>query len=421
MPTTSLLKDSFVKTLLRFIGSYGLAIAILTLLLFLVYVGTIEQARLGLYDVQDRYFNSLIFFADVPLLPFDIPFPGVYLLMLLFAINLIVGTLQRIPLKREKLGLLINHFGIIFILLSGVVSHHFSIDGQMTLLPGETSNIFSSYHEWEIAVLGPVEDGQRRQWIIDENFFNDLNRRERTFQADTLPFDLTFAHYNRNALVQPIGPNVQATGEVIDGFFINPQPAAKENEMNLPAMQISLLSSGAPERAILWGNSIRPWTVQVNGELWDIMLRKKQWRTPFNITLKEFRHEYHPGTRMARTYESDIIKTENGHEQEINIRMNEPMRYEGYTFFQASFREFPDGTASSTFAVVKNPSDHWPLIACIIITFGMLIHFGDKLMAHLRRERNLQAQQPSAPPQPTAPSSKPKPSKKNTVEEGASA
>ena len=82
--------------LFRLFGSYGLVIVLLLLLLVVVYLGTIEQTRIGLYDVQKKYFESFYFFADLPGFwgspsqpePVSIPLPGVYLILLLLSINL---------------------------------------------------------------------------------------------------------------------------------------------------------------------------------------------------------------------------------------------------------------------------------------------------------------------------------------------
>ena len=87
-----------------------------------------------------------------------------------------------------------------------------------------------------------------------------------------------------------------------------------------------------------------------------------------------------------------MVKIEGDERSDILIRMNEPLRHKGYTFFQASFREDPQTRVlSSTFAVVKNPADQYPLYGCIIITFGMLLHFGAKLLRHLKMEREQRA------------------------------
>src|SRR5690606_7362129 len=106
---------------------------------------------------------------------------------------------------------------------------------------------------------------------------------------------------------------------------------------------------------------------ELDGRTYEFSLRKRTWDLPFSIHLVAFRHEYHPGTQIAKTYESDIIKTENGQGQDILIRMNEPFRHQGYTFFQASFTDDPQRGVTSTFAVVHNPADHWPLYGLILI------------------------------------------------------
>jgi cytochrome c biogenesis protein ResB len=85
---------------------------------------------------------------------------------------------------------------------------------------------------------------------------------------------------------------------------------------------------------------------------------------------------------------------ENASEAKVTIQMNEPMRYEGLTFFQASYG--PPGTRPgqrmySVFEVVKNPADHWPEYSLYIVTFGMLVTFLIRLgsfLASTKRKRN---------------------------------
>ncbi len=119
-------------------------------------------------------------------------------------------------------------------------------------------------------------------------------------------------------------------------------------------------------------------------------LRKKEFALPFTIRLEDFIHEMHPGTRMASNFESVVTKVEDGSERQINIRMNEPLRHEGYTFFQASWgpqNAGPNQALFSVFEVVRNPADQWPLYACYIISFGLSLHFLQKLYRYLQRER----------------------------------
>ena len=87
-----------------------------------------------------------------------------------------------------------------------------------------------------------------------------------------------------------------------------------------------------------------------------------------------------------------------------HISMNKPMRYAGYTLYQASWgppgakqREvilLPDGTEVeivkgdrlyTSLAVSRNPADQWPKYGTYVISLGMVIHFLQKLFAYLRR------------------------------------
>ena len=54
------------------------------------------------------------------------------------------------------------------------------------------------------------------------------------------------------------------------------------------------------------------------------------------------------------------------------IYMNHPLRYEGRTFYQASFGE---GDKLSVFQVMENPASLAPYLSCALIALGLLIQF----------------------------------------------
>ena len=58
--------------------------------------------------------------------------------------------------------------------------------------------------------------------------------------------------------------------------------------------------------------------------------------------------------------------------------MNEPLRYAGETFYQASFDKDDQGTVLQ---VVRNPSWLTPYFACVMVAAGMVLQF----MTHLVR------------------------------------
>jgi cytochrome c biogenesis protein ResB len=106
------------------------------------------------------------------------------------------------------------------------------------------------------------------------------------------------------------------------------------------------------------------------------------------VRLEDFRKEMHPGMGMAKAFESDVTKLQNGVEQRVKISMNQPLNQDGYKLFQSGFIEPANGGGRwwSTFSVVNNPADRVPLWSCVVITLGLLIHFAQKLTRHVRTQ-----------------------------------
>ena len=65
--------------------------------------------------------------------------------------------------------------------------------------------------------------------------------------------------------------------------------------------------------------------------------------------------------------------------------MNEPLRHEGYTFFQASFSQTAQGE-TSVLAVVQNYGRLFPYISSIIMSLGLLIHLLMQLPKLIKRK-----------------------------------
>ena len=99
---------------------------------------------------------------------------------------------------------------------------------------------------------------------------------------------------------------------------------------------------------------------------------------------------------MAVNYESRVTRFEASEpDKAIEIKMNEPMRHSGYTFFQESFGPSgsqPGDEMFSQFAVANNPADQWPLYALIINGIGLGIHFMIMLVNFSIRSRNKNTQ-----------------------------
>lgn len=381
------------KSILNFFSSYGLACVVLILLLILTFFGTLEQTEHGLFEVQNKYFNSLFLvhwlFNVIP-----IPLPGAYLLSGILMLNLICGAILRAPKSWKRPGMLIAHFGIIYMLVSGFVTFHYSTRGHMTLYPQESSNEYKSFVEWEIAIADINSPG--KEYIIPGVDFVELESSDEvTFHHDDLPFDLRLWGFSKNATMRKAGPMESGA---VEGVMLQQLPVEAQAERNIAAAYASVDAGDTSRQGVLWGMSevpftSGPWVADIAGSKYSIDLRRTTFEVPFTITLDKFNRDLHPGTGMAANFESEVTKREGGVERSINIRMNEPLRHKGYTFFQASWgpeNAKPGDRLFSTFEVVKNPADQWPLYSCYVISAGLLIHFLQKLLGYLVQESRRQ-------------------------------
>ena len=114
---------------------------------------------------------------------------------------------------------------------------------------------------------------------------------------------------------------------------------------------------------------------------------------PFKVRLENFTKLDHPGTTKPKEYMSDVTKlNRDGTSETSLIEMNKPLRSDGFTVYQASWG--PEDAAEgqplfTSLAVSRNPADQWPKYSCYIVSFGLLIHFFQKLFKHLNRtQRN---------------------------------
>ncbi|MFT5051230.1 MAG: hypothetical protein ACI8QZ_002641 [Chlamydiales bacterium] len=370
----------FIERFFQILGSFGLACIVLLFLLLLTFLGTLEQVDNSLFEVQKKYFESLIV-RDTMVI---VPLPGVYLLLGLLFVNLIVGGMLRIRWTWSRLGILIIHFGIATMLLGGLIEFKTSHKGHVTLFEGESAAEFQSYFEWEVTVTESLGNGRVREHVIPNGRFVDLGARESArMTSDAIPFDVVLSGFLPNC--QPV--QARGDGIGIEGILLEELPGEEHAEQDIAGVTVTLegLPDG-PESGLLWGVQRAPWVVRAGGQPWSIDLRRRTWRMPFQIHLRDFTRELHPGTQTPSKFYSDVTCIQDNVSQDLQISMNEPLRRDGLTLFQASWgpsNARPGDRLFSTFAVVDNPADKVPLIALLIIAAGLLTNFIPRLRRHM--------------------------------------
>jgi hypothetical protein len=365
------------------LSSLALSITVLAFLFLLVVLGTLEQTRTSLYEVQSRYFDSAFVLHDLGH-GVKVPLPGVYLLLVVLFVNLVCGGLVRIRKGRSTVGVIVCHLGVAALFTGAAVEAESSQKGHAGVLEGQTVSEFTSFYDWEIAIAEPKPAGATVERVIPGDRFMRLSGDAAArFTSPDLPFDLVVDHVHANCVATP----APAVG--VDGYALVAVERSKEAERDLAGARVAVVpKDGAPTtRGIVWAGERFPLAVVVAGRRFTIELAHRRWKLPFDIRLDQFRHEMHPGTGMAKAFESDVTKVGGGVEQKVKISMNQPLRQAGYTLFQSSFVDAPPGgRPESIFSVVRNPADDVPLWSCLVITAGLLLHFSQKLVRHVRTQ-----------------------------------
>ncbi len=377
------------------LSGFGLATCTLLLLGLLTWFATLEQIDNGLYPTLTKYFawQSFFLLPEINGKTVPLPLPGGYWVSAVLLLNLILGGVIRIRKGWKHAGNLISHFGIIFMLIGGGVAHHFSERGNMAVGQGDSSNAAEDYFEYVVEVT-EIKDGKAGNVkVIRGKDIEDLEGNGvRIFRMPDMPFDLELTGFQKNTV--PVSANERAPDRqqfIADGYFLMEKPKlakAEEAERYTAGIYGRILNRDNTKSApfILAGASFHPFSYRVGERIFTVDMRKRLWPMPFTLKLDKFTAAFHPGTMRPSKFVSEVTRLESGAEAKATVQMNEPMRYEGYTFFQASYGPpgaGPGDKMYSVFEVVKNPADKWPEYSLWIVAFGMAVTFLIKLFSFL--------------------------------------
>jgi hypothetical protein len=159
--------------------------------------------------------------------------------------------------------------------------------------------------------------------------------------------------------------------------------------MNRRDMPSALLELTTPQGSLgTWFVSLwieQPQHVHVGNQEFDLVLRPQRLYKPYTIHLLSFTHEVYPGTEIPKDF-SSMVRVQNpqtGEDRQVRIYMNNPLRYGGETYYQASFDTDNKGTILQ---VVRNPSWLTPYFSCVLVGIGLLWQFLVHLIPFLKRK-----------------------------------
>lgn len=350
----------------------------LLILFVLVLAGTLYQANHGLFEAQKLFFGY-----GLVLVGGFFPLPASSLVLWVLAVQLTVTMTLVLPWKLSKIGLWIVHLGIMTLLVGGFVTQSLAEESQLTLAEGETGHFTTAYHEWELAFWESQGD-TNRVFAYGEEFLTPGSTLEVTPYRSRIRVE---AYYrNCDAYTRQAAKDVKYVNPSGVGLLEQRKPD-KEVTRNVPGIIFVLQEQGQPDKEVLlYGAEINPLMLPLGDKMVHIHLRLKHYPMGFSLKLTDFVKNVHPGTDIPSSFESYADLGENGSTRPVKVWMNNPLRYGGYTFFQASYQQPPGAAERSTFAVVTNPGRVLPYVSSLTVFGGLLLHFLIRLVPFVRKE-----------------------------------
>jgi len=371
-----------------FFKSFQLTIVLLSLLMCLVVLCTLAQVELGTAGAVNAYMRSFVVWYKTSAMPFRVPvFPGGALVGLFLTFNLIAKTLD-IKLSWQKAGMWLVHAGLVVLFAGEFVAGMMQVDTNMSIEVGQTVNFVQSYKHMELAVIDVTDPSWDEVYSVPEA----LLAKEGEIAIPGTPLTLKVKKFFPNAELRamlPGEPASMATAGVGTGAHVTELPlVSAENEMNQTSAFVEAVAGGRSYGTWLTSVAIgAPQSFTHEGRTYTLSMRLLRQYLPYAFTLKQFKHDVYPGTEIPKNFSSlvQVVNPSQKESREVLIYMNQPLRYEGKTFYQASFGK---NDTLSILSVVENPGWLLPYVSCVLVSLGLLVHFAIVLRRSLKRRQD---------------------------------
>ncbi len=332
-------------------------IFIISLILFLItlIIGTISQKYIGIQSVKDIYFNSNVFYIYN-----IIPLPGGKLLFIIIFFNL----LFKLILNKIKINTILIHVSILLLLIGSYLEYKFSETGYLILDKNIIINNFVNENNYSITInynnkilnTNIIKNNVLNKTVIA---INDINNNK-----------ITLIKFFKNINMNISQNNLKKTQFNKNLFYDIKEISCFVEHEHVKTGILCIINN--ENFFILEGL-----TYIINNEniQYSIILTKTKDIMPFTIKLLEFERDVYQKTDTAKSYTSTILITSNDLKNwKFNIKMNNPLKYKQFIFYQSSFIKNDQNVYSSILNVKKNSFSFVFYFASIVMFLGFMLN-----------------------------------------------
>jgi ABC-type transport system involved in cytochrome c biogenesis permease subunit len=386
---------------LKALASLQLTVVLFVFSILLVFFGTLAQLDNGIWTVVDTYFYSL-----AVMVPFELihkflnvfwkesypagtdpwvgafPLPGGFTLGVLMLTNLLAAHALRFRLSWKRLGIFLIHGGLILLFVGEFITREYAIEQQMTIPEGSSANYAEDTRNVELALIDKSDPTADHVVVVSQKRLAGARRGQRISNPD-LPVDIEVVRFMKNSDLKDPGPNVDNPATAGVGREVVAVPVKEEagvetkQKGDIPSAYLRFYAKGTDTDlgTYLASRFLPAETVRLGDAPYRMSLRPARYYKSYSVHLDKFRFDRYEGTQKPRNYSSDVrVYDEAGNlVRQQRIAMNEPLRYEGETFYQSSFDK---SETTTVLQVVRNPGWQLPYLACFVVGLGLILHFG---------------------------------------------
>jgi len=124
-----------------------------------------------------------------------------------------------------------------------------------------------------------------------------------------------------------------------------------------------------------WATNYSPLSLIIGGQKVIIEVTKESLTLPFELALTQFKMDKDPGTNNPASYESFLKLFSDGKMTNHHVFMNNPLKHQGFTFYQASYSQDSGGNYSSTLAVNVDQGRFLKYLGSLMLVLGGIWHY----------------------------------------------
>lgn len=322
----------------------------------------------------------------------------------LFYAPLVVGSVLAFG---RRAGIVLIHAALMLLLIGEGVTAGSAVETQMPIYEGAQVHWAQDSREVELSVVDPSDPERDFVVAIPQSMLVKASKNGQPIEHEGLPFSITVDRYYSNSSLTRVtaaAPSPDTIRGIGANIMAMPATRATDGEggmgVNLPAAYITLRAGGETLGTYLVSTNlmidqyvIAEQDVSVGDKAYRVALRFRRYYKPYSFTLEKFNHDVYPGTTIPKNFSSDLRLhyPEKNIDRDLVIYMNNPLRFEGETFFQSGWipgvrQGEPD--RGTVLMVVRNPGWTIPYIACALGTIGLALQFGSSLSRFLKRSKS---------------------------------